>query len=332
MAEAFILSKKDRDLLADMVRREVNERINKPSKSTRESRWEDESHQAPEIYVARVPQPGIPALTVVNPGWDKIFSRVCDIHQLERTSTSNDQMVLKPMEISEPVFNVSQDIVDSLYVIIYREKGGRWVASRPVDFTGTGSGTGSGTGQPGGGAGPSVLCCAEVCDTTGGSVTLSTTPESVLFDSISPVFSEDAVFLLNPFLGELTINVEGGGDFAISFMIGTDTGTPTGVLSYVLQKDNGTETWNDIVCPNPAASVVVNIGTLLHQATSPVILISLLEGEKIRVRASGDTSGLGQLAANKSFLSICKICCPCNASITKADTGTGTGTEGNGGS
>ncbi len=306
------------ELIGRVVARERTDRKNISREITEQGEL-NQIIQSPEVYVARVPQPGIPALTVVNPGEDKVFSRVCDIYRL-KYNISDQQMVLHDMGLRHQVYNVSQDVIDSLYAIIRRDKYGNWIAERPVDLTGTGSGTGSGTGQPLN----QFLCCAEICDTTGGQ-SIGNAEDNILFDSISPVFSDDAVFLLNPFLGELTINVEGGGDFAISYQVGFDKGPEQGFKT-TLEHDNGTETWNTVVCPE--TNFITNATWDTH-ATSPVILISLFEGEKIRVHVEAQTHQSPSdvtTQANASFLSICKVCCTCSPAITKADTGTGTDT------
>lgn len=139
MAEAFVLSKKDRDLLEDLVRREVGRRVNTPIKSTQESYWEQEDHQAPEVYIAKLPENGIPPIRIQDsPDNDLVASPVsCRIYKLAkaratiggppRGAAADRVLQLHDAGFSKRVHNISEDSSGVLYQVVQRDKFGNWI-------------------------------------------------------------------------------------------------------------------------------------------------------------------------------------------------------------
>ena len=131
-AELGLLQK----LLDDSRRRTVNS----------QSRYQQgqQIRFSPDVYVALVPDSGIPGLLATYPG-----KATCDIYYL--TDLSSDERLV-PYETTKVVFNLSHNPVPGCsWILVIRDKAGRWWASgnyfeTTTDCdTGTGTGTGTGT-------------------------------------------------------------------------------------------------------------------------------------------------------------------------------------------
>jgi len=88
-----------------------------------------DDHQAPEVYVAKTPSGGIPALDVESstsyPGVAQ-----CNIYKLSPSSDSSETAVLLQVEgLRKWVRNLTEsDIAGSSWVLVVREKFGSWIA------------------------------------------------------------------------------------------------------------------------------------------------------------------------------------------------------------
>ena len=96
------------------------------------------SNQASDVYIAKVPTAGIPALSEAGTGGDSPGSATCQIYKIDDTGSLVDA------GFSLTVYNLSREPIDSKYVPIYKTKFGKWVAHTEEEF-GTGTGTGTGT-------------------------------------------------------------------------------------------------------------------------------------------------------------------------------------------
>jgi len=115
--------------------------------------------EGPVVYVARVPDEGIPPLTEgTGTNGDDPGSVECELYRIQPNGK------LQAIGISRTVYNISTDWIEKTYIVVQRLRSGRWVAEgddSPDDY-GTGTGTGTGTG--------------DLCITAVGGVTLSDLP------------------------------------------------------------------------------------------------------------------------------------------------------------
>lgn len=95
-------------------------------------------NQASDVYIARVPAGGIPALSDVGTAGDTPGSATCQIYKIDSSG------VLVDAGFSLTVYNLSREPIDSKYVPVYKTKFGKWVAHTEEEY-GTGTGTGTGT-------------------------------------------------------------------------------------------------------------------------------------------------------------------------------------------
>lgn len=108
----------------------------------------DDTHQAPEVYIA-LPQEstGIPAMTrgigTGSGGTDTPGSATCDVYKIVDGE-------LESTGLSKEVFNLTDSAIPHDWILILRDKFGRWVVppvgSAAVRFQITQSGVGTGTG------------------------------------------------------------------------------------------------------------------------------------------------------------------------------------------
>jgi len=123
---AFVLSQKDRDLLAVMVRREIQRTINTQSKPS----LDPTLGPSPEVYIALIPDGGIDGITEVDNGDDEVADPVeCDIYQLMPKSQGDSTLVLKEAGFSVDVHNLGLSAVQPPYAIVQRNGYGEWVTS-----------------------------------------------------------------------------------------------------------------------------------------------------------------------------------------------------------
>lgn len=126
-------------------------------------------HQAPEVYVARVPSSGIPALT-----WeagagilDTPGSTTCALYKLHRGGPLTGQLV--PIQVNAAVHNLSTDAVPAdTWCLVERDKFGTWWVSGSGGLTSQGDTGDTGTSPGGGGATPIriITCVSLITPTT----------------------------------------------------------------------------------------------------------------------------------------------------------------------
>jgi hypothetical protein len=149
MADGYVLSDSDRKkitavLLAEMSRlRNTSGRILRP----------EEVHQAPEVYIAKVPPYGIPALNPAETGFtgtgtladDVPGFAECDLYRIVPSGTSVWE--LKRVQKAVTVFNLSStEVAGGEWIPASRDKYGFWLASASA---GGGSGGGEAAlGEP----------------------------------------------------------------------------------------------------------------------------------------------------------------------------------------
>lgn len=129
---------------------------------------EHSDHQANDIYIA-IPrtEDGIPPLIHLGTGTgtdafndgDTPGSAECDIYQIIDVD-GTDTLVQASGELGDIVYNLSEEQIEQGWILIYRDKFGRWIASvihpkvrmiitemSAPSPSGTGTGTGSGSGN-----------------------------------------------------------------------------------------------------------------------------------------------------------------------------------------
>ena len=159
MATAFVLNAREKQLLQETINTVRGLYLGQVKDTS------IDSTQAPEIYIARpVDEDGIPA-TYLNPGSPatRVDPRVppqylagvaeCDIYRIINTIRGSElqQTSIHP----KTVHNLSESPIEQGFIVIHKEKFGRYVVDCPceVTLTGTGTtGTGTGTGTTGTGS------------------------------------------------------------------------------------------------------------------------------------------------------------------------------------
>lgn len=152
----YVLSESDREKFL-LLWGEYAHKLPVP-KNDRQAFPDHEEHQAPEVYVARIPPGGISALSVgANTGTgtgtpatsdDVPGSTLCPIYQL----ITDGGIRLISIGVSYQVYNLSIEPVKAgRWVLISRDKYGKWFITGTVgeeegeEPSGTGTGTGTGT-------------------------------------------------------------------------------------------------------------------------------------------------------------------------------------------
>ncbi len=179
MAKGFILNEADRDALEAMLEEFRGRRLNTTG---RPRPGEDLIIQAPEVYAAKAPEAGIPALTFsVGPGEtgtgsDSVNTAVitpgsaeCEVYRLLDSAGTDGSVFLESADFTRTVYNLSTERAPgNAWALIARDKfGSWWLAGAPFgpDLPEPGTGTGTGTGAvtiPG--AGPCFLAALRHSD------------------------------------------------------------------------------------------------------------------------------------------------------------------------
>lgn len=126
------LSESDVRVLRKVVRQVLSE-------SRGESpRTQHNSNQASDVYIAKVPAAGIPALTIGSP--DVPGEAECDIYRVSVTGTAGDAEMEQITGLTKTVYNLSTTRIDSRYCIVSKTKRGPWIAQDvgAAELTGTG--------------------------------------------------------------------------------------------------------------------------------------------------------------------------------------------------
>lgn len=109
------LTSKDLEIFQRLV-----ERINRTPPPLHSGLSLGEDSQAPEVYVARVPASGIPAMAVIRPG-----RATCDIYQLLRQDVPQVMLAFSSVEVHNVSFS---EISGDSFIIVVRDKYGTWLA------------------------------------------------------------------------------------------------------------------------------------------------------------------------------------------------------------
>lgn len=120
MADGYILNDRDRELLKEL-RRELERKRQNPAAPPSDELVEA---GASEVYVAKTPVDGIPAMTATNP--PEPGSAVCDVYSL----LEEDTYVLRPIEgLDKIILNIAaDDIPGDTWVQVNKTKSGYWLA------------------------------------------------------------------------------------------------------------------------------------------------------------------------------------------------------------
>lgn len=131
--EAYYLGREDREKFLALWRDYTSRRAPQPRHPDRKL------PQTPEVYVARTPPGGIPALDAQGTGTsddDSPGSATCDLYRIVQdfgagTGTADDgPPSLRPTGRTKLVYNLSEAAVDGdAWVLVVRDKFGNWVAS-----------------------------------------------------------------------------------------------------------------------------------------------------------------------------------------------------------
>lgn len=95
---------------------------------------------APDVYIAKTPTGGIPALTLPVGTSTGMFATPgkadCDIYTIRETTLGGTPQLVPIPNIERTVYNISLvDVEENEYILIKRIKGGKWVIDRGVDVT-----------------------------------------------------------------------------------------------------------------------------------------------------------------------------------------------------
>lgn len=146
MADGYFLSEEDRVTLKAIID-EVRRRFGNLVGRGREGSIEYEEQMAPEVYIARTPAAGIPALVEpaggAGPGtgtesgasWGEPGHADCDIFQIVVQSGAAELRSVP--NLSKRVFNLSFTAMEgNTWVILSRDKFGRWcILNTPEELT-----------------------------------------------------------------------------------------------------------------------------------------------------------------------------------------------------
>lgn len=133
----YALTKEERDILREMVKEYRGRRHNTPTRAQTA-----DSSQAPEVYIAKVPSAGIPALKKGTTGTgththDQPGSAMCSLWNVNAQAylqnTSNPLVLAAMLAASQPikrlVLNLGQKTIPTGYILVCRDKWGQWIAS-----------------------------------------------------------------------------------------------------------------------------------------------------------------------------------------------------------
>lgn len=131
MPEAFLPNARDKQLLQWMLS-EIRSKV----RSGFDELGDFRPSQASASYVAKVPDAGIPALTVGTP--DVPGMAECQIYKVVTDSSS---YTLVDAGFAEIVFNLAQSVIETRYVSITKDRFGTWIVDTlgVPDIVGTGT-------------------------------------------------------------------------------------------------------------------------------------------------------------------------------------------------
>ncbi len=126
MPPAFFLSENDHKLVQELLSAYHSGDISFRSPKARRREYDYTS--SPDVYIAKPPEGGIPALVSGTP--DVAGKAECDIYQIN----DNDELVQAPSSFSREVYNLSPNIIETDWIIVRRDKYGRWIVANRGDI------------------------------------------------------------------------------------------------------------------------------------------------------------------------------------------------------
>ncbi len=158
MAQQFILSEADRNLIQELLLAAKGRRVSYPTRSPEPTI----DYRVPETYIAYVPTGGIPSMldaggewvTDTGTGTDDAPGTVdCEIYQV--LGKDSGSAYLSNMDFTLPVYNIFPfPVTEHQWVLITRDKLGTWIV--------TSFGSGTSDTNPKQGAGSDALCMTSV--------------------------------------------------------------------------------------------------------------------------------------------------------------------------
>lgn len=111
MTQAFLVSSEDILVLRQVVDwfRKSHGEIPQPDPAS--------AFQSPDVYIAKVPDTGIDALSGTTPG-----SEECDLYRIQDGELSS-------IGITRKIYNLTTDRIETSYVPVMRTKSGAWIAN-----------------------------------------------------------------------------------------------------------------------------------------------------------------------------------------------------------
>lgn len=138
MAELYALNEKDQATLREMMREYKGRRQNTPSRTDG-----DDKFMAPEVYVARVPAGGIPAIDEGYTGTgtgtgstlpDSPGSAVCAVYRVV-VDAAGTSALIRVFDLNKVVYNMSSHVVSGAsWILVTRDKFGYWFAGGAIDL------------------------------------------------------------------------------------------------------------------------------------------------------------------------------------------------------
>lgn len=117
MAENFFITEADHSLIQGVIRAVRSRRLNTPQHSAQVP-----VSQSPELYVAKVPNGGIPARVGTRPG-----RATCEVYRLSEASDPLD-LFLEDAQFTLTVYNITSCVATKDdYLPIWRDKFGKWI-------------------------------------------------------------------------------------------------------------------------------------------------------------------------------------------------------------
>lgn len=160
MARHYVINERDKKLLQEVIDRKQKESLS----TVNRPRVDDIPEMSPEVYIAISPPGGIPSMSGLGTSIATMGSAVCSVYQ-----TLNDGIIEPAGGLYFDVYNLSPSAIqgstidDPVYVLIAREKFGKWIvigstAGGGSEGPGTGTGTGTGGETDDGGGGGTNPC------------------------------------------------------------------------------------------------------------------------------------------------------------------------------
>lgn len=125
------LTDQDKAIVQAVIDQVQKDRVNTPLRSQQER-----ANQASDVYIAKVPEDGIPALTETSGtgtgDFDIPGSVACDIYHIIDDTVSGDPELVPIEGLSKTVYNLASVEIVEGWTLINKTKGGRWIADQTI--------------------------------------------------------------------------------------------------------------------------------------------------------------------------------------------------------